>query len=142
MRLKNAHITEIRAQTSREYKKEVNKQFWKYHSDLVKKIWVLKSSDPKTYWKIINGTNSKKHNASKRISSESLFNDTTRDEREDQDADDYDSNNEVLNKAFEEWEILKALQNLKSDKACGHDQTANEFLKASTGKMTDIYETI
>ena len=42
----------------------------------------------------------------------SLFNDTTRDitdEREDQDADHYDNNNEDLNKAFEEWEILKAL---------------------------------
>ena len=56
MRLQNAHTTEIRAQTSREYKKEVNKQFRKYHSDLVKKIRVLKGSDPKTYWKIINGT--------------------------------------------------------------------------------------
>ena len=117
MRLKNAHITEIRAQTSREYKKEVNKQFRKYHSDLVQKIRVLKSSDPKTYWKIINGTNSEKHDASKRISSEmflkhfkSLFNDTTRDvrdDREDQDADHYDNNNEDLNKAFEQWEIQK-----------------------------------
>ena len=149
MRLKNAHITEIRAQTSREYKKEVNKQFRKYHSDLVKKIRVLKSSDPKTYWKIINGTNSEKHDASKRISSEmflkhlkSLFNDTTRDvrdDREDQDADHYDNNNEDLNKAFEEWEILKALRNLKSNKACHHGQITTEFLKASTGKMTEIY---
>ena len=58
----------------------------------------------------------KKHDASKRISSEmflehfkSLFKDTTRDvrdEREDQEADHYDNNN-VLTKAFEEWEILK-----------------------------------
>ena len=109
----------------------------------------MKSSDPKTYWKIINGTSSEKQDASKRISSEmflvhfkSLFNDTTRDvrdEREDQDADHYDNNNEDLNKAFEEWEILKALRNLKSNKACGHDQIINEFLKASTGKMTEIY---
>ena len=45
MRLRNAHTTEIRAQTSRECKKEVSKQFRKYHSDLVKKIRVLKSSD-------------------------------------------------------------------------------------------------
>ena len=77
----------------------------------------MKSSDPKPYWKIINGTNSEKHDESKRISSKmflehfkSLFNDTTRDvrdEREDQDVDHYDNNNEVLNKAFEEWEILK-----------------------------------
>ena len=77
------HTTEIRAQTSREYKKEVNKQFRKYHSDFVMKIRVLKSGDPKTYWKIINGTNSEKHDASKRISSEmflerfkSVLNDT------------------------------------------------------------------
>ena len=77
----------------------------------------MKSTDPNTYWKIINGTNSEKHDASKLISSnlflelfKSLFNDTirdVRDEREDQDADHYDNNNEVLNKAFEEWEILK-----------------------------------
>ena len=109
----------------------------------------MKSSDPKTCWKIISGTNSEKHDASKRISSEtflehfkSLVNDTTRDvrdEREDQDADHYDDNSEDLNKAFEEWEILKALRNLKSNKACGHDQNINEFLKASTGKMTEIY---
>ena len=50
--------------------------------------------------------------------------------------------NEVLNKAFEEWDILKALQNLKSNKACGHDQIINEFLKASAGKMTEIYTNI
>jgi len=67
-----------------------------------------------TYWKIINGTNSEKHEASRCISSQmflehfkSLFNDTTRDaredEREDQDAGLYDNNNETLNKAFEEW---------------------------------------
>ena len=79
----------------------------------------------------------KKHHASKRISSEmflehfkSLFKDTTRDvrdEREDQDADHYVNNNEDFNKAFEEWEILKALRNLKSNKSCGHDQIINEF---------------
>ena len=74
MRLTNAHTTEIRAHTSREYKKEVNKQFRKYHSDLVKKIRVLKSSDPKTYWKIINGTSSENHDTSKRISSEMFLN--------------------------------------------------------------------
>ena len=50
----------------------------------------------------------------------SLFNDTTRDVRD-------------------EWRILKALRNRKSNKACGHDQITNEFLKASTGKMTEIY---
>jgi len=55
-----------------------------------------------------------------------------RDEREDPDADHYDNNNEVLNKTSEDWEILKALRNLKSDKACGLDQIINEFLKAST----------
>ena len=95
----------------------------------------------------------------------SLFNDTTRDARddgrEDQDAGHYDNNNEFLNKAFEEWEILKghydnnneflnkafeeweilkALQNLKSNKPSGHDQIINEFLKTSAGKMTEIYK--
>ena len=112
MRLTNAHkTTEIRAQVSREYRKE---QFRKYHSHLVKKIGVFKSCDPKDLVKIINGTNSENHDASLCISSEmflehfkSLFNDTSRakreDDRQDQDADHYDSNNEVLNKAFEEW---------------------------------------
>ena len=97
----------------------------------------MKSSDPKIYRKIINGINFEKQDVSKRISSEmflehfkSLFSYTTRDvrdEREDQDADHYDNNNEDLNKAFEEWEILKALRNLKSNKACGHDQIINEL---------------
>ena len=49
MRLKRAHTAEVRAQASRDYKKEVNKQFRKYHSDFVKKIRGLKNSDPKTY---------------------------------------------------------------------------------------------
>ena len=40
-------------------------------------------------------------------------------------------------------EILKALQNLKPNKACGHDQIINEFLKASAGKNdSDIYKVI
>ena len=96
--------------------------------------------------KVYHGTNSEKYDASKHISSEmflehfkSLFNDTTRDGREDQGADHYDNNNEDLNKAFEEWEILKAWRNLKSNKAWGHDQIINEFLKASTGNMKEIY---
>ena len=46
MRLKRAHTAEVRAQASRDYKKEVNKQFQKNHLDLVKKIRGLKSSDP------------------------------------------------------------------------------------------------
>ena len=44
-----------------------------------------------------------------------------------------------LQSVHEEWETLKALRNLKSNKACGHDQIINEFLKASAVKMTEIY---
>ena len=44
-----------------------------------------------------------------------------RDEGEDQDVYHYDNNNEDLNKAFEEWEILKASRRLKCE-ACSHDQ--------------------
>ena len=51
-------------------KNEVNKQFRKYYSELVKKIRGLKSSDPKTYWKIKNDSNSERHEASLRISSQ------------------------------------------------------------------------
>ena len=34
------------------------------------------------------------------------------------------------------------MQTLKPNKACGHDQIINEFLKASAGKMIAIYTTL
>ena len=99
----------------------------------------MKSSDPKTYWKIINGSNSKRHEASLRISSEmflhfkSLAADTTEYRKEDPDADLHDNENALSKKALSEREIL-ALQTLNPNKACGHDYIITEFLKVSAGK--------
>ena len=70
----------------------------------------------------------------------SLATDRTEYGKEDPNADLYDNKNALLNKAFfSEKEILKALQILRPNRACCHDQIINEFLKPSAGKMIAIY---
>ena len=68
-----------------------------------------------------------------------LATDTTEYVKEDPNANFYDTENELLNKAFSERKILEVLQTLKLNKACGHDQIINEFLKASARKMIARY---
>ena len=54
----------------------------------------------------------------------------------------FDSNENVfLNRLFTENDITVALQALKNNKACGHDQVIiiNEFLKASASKLTRTF---
>ena len=70
----------------------------------------------------------------------SLATDTAEYGKEDPKCDLYDNENALLNEKNSEMEILKALQNLKPNKACGHDQIINEFLKASAGKIIAIYK--
>ena len=72
---------------------------------------------------------------------------TTEYEREQPDADFCDNDNATLNKAFSETEMLKALQALKANKACGHYQIINEFLTIHLPpppqeKVTEMYVTL
>ena len=55
--MRNNYFFEKRKLASKDYKKEINKQFKKYQSNLNHKLRNLKSKDPKMYWKIINGSN-------------------------------------------------------------------------------------
>ena len=136
-----------RLETSRTYKKEVKRQFQKYQADLARKIRGLKSSDPKAYWKIVNGTKSEKEDTNSRISCQIFFehfkslnvNDAASNEDVNNVRNDNNDENDLLNRHISDEEVLKAICKLKNNKACGHDQITNEFLKVSKGKMIHIF---
>ena len=46
---------------------------------------------------------------------------------------------QILNQPFTNQEIFKAIKHLKNNKAAGHDQIINEFMKSSPDKVIPIY---
>lgn len=99
---------------------------------------------PKEFWKIINSIERK--NDEQNITLESLY-DFFKDLNE---KNDYDNDNseinidvtdddEILNSSVTEFEILKCLNSLKSNKCSTNDRIINEYLKCSSEKMIPIY---
>ena len=120
------------------YKKSVSKNYKSYVSDMQKKIRKLKSTDTKSYWRLINGDRNQKQDVVNGISrdlfakhfenicnvpEENLIGENTADEEV--------LFSEALNATIQEEEVLKCISKLKNNKACGYDGVVNEFLKYS-----------
>ena len=144
---KNAQNATSRSRASKEYKKVMNLKFRNYQADFIKKLRNLKNSDPRNYWKILNGTSSEKHETSSRISCEVFLehfkgiSGISDDENANAGPMDYglDGENSSLNRLFSQEEVKTCLRKLKNNKACGIDQVINEFLKAAEDKMLDVF---
>ena len=119
---------------SKNYKTTVKQFHNKFRKNNLKTIKNLKYSNPKKYWKILNGTKQEKVESSM----ENLFDffktahfDETITNSNDScinQADDNDTNIS-LNKRLEEQEILAAIKSLKNNKSPGIDSILNEHLK-------------
>ncbi len=127
------------------YKKAINSAIRSYHRELHAKLRVMKSSNPKEYWAIINKS-ANCENVINQISCETfakhfkkLF--TVQNGGGDEfNPDNLDfTNQSSLNNLITEEEVKKCILKLKNGKACGYDNVINEFLKHSSACMSKLY---
>ena len=107
----------------------------------------MRTKNPKAYWDYINSINSKtKHDDLKLNDFYAFFNlylKSSLDDEGEHEAENFSnihvqvSNN--LNDNITEKEIINAIQQLKSGKACGADNVANEYLKHSINSLLPVY---
>ncbi len=127
------------------YKKAMNSAIRSYYKDLHAKLRVLKSTNPKEYWAIINkGENCQ--NAINQISCESFAKHFKKLFTVQNGGGDGFSTDELnysdtspLNNLISEEEVKECIKRLKNGKACGYDHIINEFLKHSAQYMLKLY---
>ena len=127
----------------KQYKTLIDKNYNIFVSNTRKKIRKLRTTNPKKYWKIINGTKTEKQSEMSAISKEVLaehFENLSNVEPGELFEPSLNENdvhvvNEQLNAVITKEEVLKCIRGLKNNKACGFDEIMNEFLKASDNKM-------
>ena len=134
---------------SKQYKKLINSKARAYHKAFNKKLYHLKSTNPKEYWNILNKSTEGKRVVSK-VSLEcfaehfrklGLSQDNSHISEDEEIFDPREINhsiNEDLNKEFTVPEIKSLITKLKSSKACGIDFIRNEFLKNCPLVMLEI----
>jgi exonuclease III len=136
----------MRKQASKRYKKLIKKNINNYHKDLNHKIRVLKSKNPKDFWKIINSDKDKESIVSK-ISSDMFAEHFESLNVLDDKDDSFDIpsltsiNNSPLNDLITNNEIDTCINKLKNNKACGYDRIINEFIMCSAISMSNLYKT-
>ena len=146
-RCKSAEAKEHKSKLSKSYKRQLRLSFRKYQKSFIKKVKGLKSNDPKSFWKLLNGTYQEKqetHNVMTCKTFYDYFKDlgtVQKDEQTESPYNDNDNNNnntksnEVLDVPFTVQEVKNAIRKLKNNKACGIDQITNELLKAATDNL-------
>ena len=142
-------LLEKRSNASKNYKKQLHVSFKKYQSKFIKNIRKTKSSDPKTFWKIINGSKLDKNEAYTEIASQTFFkhfsslglssDKTGCNDSAALSANDGTDVNVFLDAPFSENEVANVIKKLKNNKACGIDLITNEFLKAASNTFLSIF---
>ena len=126
------------------YKRTITFHLNKFNQSMQNKLRNLKMKTPKEFWKIINSI--ERNIDEQNMTLESLytfFKDLN--ERNDYGNDyneiniDVTDDDEILNSSVTEFEILKCLNSLKSNKCSANDRIINEYLKCSSEKMIPIY---
>jgi hypothetical protein len=142
---RNDNNRKSKKKASKDYKDATNKSFTKFQKKLAKKLRCLRKKDPKSYWKILNGSDAECSELLTKLTSEAFLQHfkglATQPENatESECPNNNDGTvNEELNRLFSTEEIIKAIRKLKSNKSCASDQIINEFLKASPEKLSPI----
>jgi len=130
---------------SNAYKRTIKQAMNKYHKELNNKIRILKSKNPKDFWKIIN-CDKEKDDIVSAISCEifakhfETLNENMNIENNFQQENINVSDESSLNAQITTEEIRICIAKIKNNKACGYDRIINEFLKCSVSKMLNLYE--
>ncbi|KAK3109114.1 hypothetical protein FSP39_023343 [Pinctada imbricata] len=134
-------------QSSKDYKKEINKSFEKYQFHMEKELRNKSKVNPRQYWKILNKLNGKNEISEIKASLNDLcdyFKDINQGENNTEEfniPDDNDDNfdTDILNEAITEKEIDDSIRNLKNNKAKGYDDVSNEYIKYSANTFMPLY---
>jgi hypothetical protein len=138
---RDPHLRGSFEKTRKEYKRllKLKKQEWR--NSLIKKLESMETNDPKEYWKMVNELRAKKQSETPTLNTEDFVNffEKLYSKNVPKDHDEKEKFvNEHLEKldfqkepdfAFEE--LLKAIQLLKKNKACGKNRIPAEVLKAT-----------
>lgn len=130
-------------ESSKMYKKQINKSILKHKRSMRKKVREMRQKTPKDYWNYINSLNHKKVNSD--IKLESFFdffkniNNTAQDDDVALEAESSEFDPEMLNCNITEDEILRCVKKLKNGKCSGLDNIINEYIKISAPELTPIY---
>lgn len=147
-RVNNVENFQLLTESSKAYKKCINKRFNEYKKDFIKKLRALKNSDAKSYWKLLNQSDSSNKSTIQRVSLATFADhfkklNTVNVENSDMlsevDLSNVSDFNLEINAEITENEVLQCLNNLKQNKACASDLILNEFLKFSKTKMLSVY---
>ncbi|KAK3097138.1 hypothetical protein FSP39_006717 [Pinctada imbricata] len=133
-------------QSSKDYKREINKSYSKYQFEMEKEIRNTSKTDSRQFWKILNKLNGKNEPEIK-ASLDDLFayfkviNEGEDDEEEFNTSDEGDEtfNTDILNENISEKEIEDSIRNLKNNKAKGFDDISNEYIKHSINIFMPLY---
>ena len=136
---------ENRRKAHGDYKKTLKSAYNRYVRDTHKRIRTLRSSDPKSYWKLVNGNSNDKKQVVDSISHEifqkhfeQLSNIPEDELFSSSHADESGMVNEKLNDEIKNEEVLKNIKRLKNNKSSEYDGILNEFLKASSSKLLKV----
>ena len=132
-----------RKQAHKEYKRNVNKKFSNHRSTLQSNIRGLRSTDPRSYWKLINNACDQNRDSNSNTPSSECFVDHFNTIGNVPDSDileseldsEVDLENEQLSKSITLEEVKKC--KLNNNKASGTDYILNEFLKHAAPKLLD-----
>ncbi|KAK6185732.1 hypothetical protein SNE40_007900 [Patella caerulea] len=128
---------------SSSYKRQLKAEYTNYYRGLNKTLKNLKRNNSKEYWRILKGPNERRNtnlsvgdfykyfknmNSGDPIPSNVEKNLLTS-----------DNVNHELDAAFNESEINKCIDNLKTNKACGVNNELNEYIKCTKGFIIRIY---
>ena len=147
-RVSNCDKMKALTEASKAHKKCVNKHFKSYQKEFIKKLRNLKSADPKSYWGLLNKTESSRTSTMQKLSLETFaehfkkLNTVSSDNLEQLysfDPSKVSQHNLELNIPITEQEVLKSINGLKMNKACASDLILNEFLKSSKSKILTAF---
>lgn len=128
---------------SRKYKIELKRVKTKEKSCMVKELRKTKCSDPKTYWRILNGKKKKpdipitlnqfyEHFKQLATDNTSVNNNT--------EFENIETNfSYILNDPITEEEVLKNIKKLKNNKSPGTDMIINEYIKITKNILLPLY---
>ena len=115
----------------------------KHNINTQDKLRVLKSKNPKDFWKIINSIEKSKDNQNIDIEFFYDFFKNLNEQNEDSVNEDlnFDTNDDhdILNSFITEGEILKCIKSLKYNKSSSNDKIINEYIKYTSHIMLPVY---
>jgi hypothetical protein len=131
---------------SKSYKKCIFKAHSQNKFKTEQKMKLLRSDDPKEFYKIFKVTKRRENNVPPVEDFFNYFSELTRDESTDtvpninfDDIVEQVGNDDMLNGRFNEDEINKSIKQLKNNKAAGSDKIINEYIKSTAHILLPFY---